>query len=521
MKTIFSLCLAIILLAYAGLSPALAFPNLQDSSGGSFGVSGYEPHKFDNVSGGFLSIYGEGFLPGTTVRMVDFGLLDTQVMNENALRSLVPGGTKKGIYDIVIIRPDGQTITLTGAIKITDPKPKATSTAAPRNTLVYGRPQVIIQAVESTPELVEPGGPFTVTLQVTNRGDYTATNVRVALNSPELAIPRQGSSLQVIDSIAENQVITLTLPLAASQEAPAGFNNLALALEYSDYIGRAFTSDQSIGLNIAGTAASQPLLLISSYTTTPDVLSPGDTFTLALDLENVGQDTATQLLLTLGGAESPGIAPFAILDTGNVLYQDTLPPGESSHFENQLIVDGAADSGVYNLPVTMAYRTLGGVEQTRSQVLNLVISRRPQFTIDFYEEVPPVEVGQPVNLPIELVNIGRASINVNTLEVSGKDVQVENGSAFIGQLDGGTAGTLDAQATPQKGGSLPLVITVNYLDDFNQPQQFTGTLTLQVTEPEPVSVSPKGAVEEQEEQPGFFQGVVKVLRALLGLGGEG
>lgn len=525
MKLFFSLSLTVGLLLAAGLLTALASPPpqplLQDPAGDPFGVSAYEPHKFDNVSGGFLSIYGEGFLPGTSVRMVGFGLLDTQVMNENALRSLVPGGTKKGLYDIVIIRPDGQTLTLEGAVKITDPKPKATATAAPRNTLVYGRPQVIIQSVETLPELVEPGGPFTVTLQVTNRGDYTATNVRVALNAPELAIPREGSSLQVIDYIAENQVITMTLPLAASQEATAGFHNLGLALEYSDYIGRAFTSDQSIGLNIAGAASSQPLLLINSYATDPELLSPGDTFTLDIDLANVGLQTANQLLVTLGGVENGGVQPFAILDSGNVLYQESLQPGEDTHLKTQLIVDGASESGVYNLPVTLSYKTPNGAEQTRSQMLNLVISRRPQLKIGFYETVPPVEVGQPVELPVEVVNIGRAAINVSTMEISGEGVQIENGSAFIGLLDGGTAGSLDAQATAERGGSLPLLVTVNYLDDFNQPQQFTGTLSLDVIEPEPTPVTTGGEQQPdgEQEEPGFFQGVINVLRALFGLGG--
>lgn len=532
MKKSFSTFLLLILLISLNLVPASAspasMPDLQDPSGDAFSITGYEPHNFDNVSGGTISFYGTGFLPGTTVRLVDYGLLDTQVMNNKAMRSLLPGGVRKGIYDLVIIRPDGHTWTLERAIKITDPKAKATATAAPRNTLVYGRPQVVIQSVETLPEVAAPGDPFTITLQMTNRGDYTATNVRVALNSPELAVPREGSSLHVIDTIAENQVITMTLPLAVIEGTPSGFHNLNLTLEYSDYIGRAFSSNQSIGLEVSSAVSQQPLVLLSAYTTRPEMLSPGDLFDLELSFVNAGQEDAGQVLLTLGGQSSTGalpgtqttLRPFAILDGGNVQVIPNLSAGEQIQVSRQLIVDGSTESGVYDLPVSLSFQSSSGAEQTSSQMINLVVSRRPQLKINFYREVIPGPVGQPVELPIELVNIGRTPVNVSTVEVGGEDFQVENASTFIGLLEGGTAGTLDASATPQKGGSLPLLVTVHYLDDFNQPQVITSTLTLEVSEPEPSPASSEEPGGAEEEASGPLQQVIRFVRALFGLGGD-
>ncbi len=500
----------------AGPSPASQY---QEDNPDAFSITGYEPGKFDNVSGGILSIYGSGFLPGTAVRLVDYGLLDSQVLNNKAVRALVPGGVKKGIYDVEVIRPDGHTWLLERAIKITDPKPKPTATASPRNTLVYGRPQVIIQAVETIPDTIDPGGSFTVTMQLINRGDYTATNIRISLNSPALAIPREGSSLQVIDTIAENQVVSLELPLALTREAPAGFHSLDLALQYSDYIGRSFDSNQSIGIEISDVASTQPLVLLQSYNTEPQTLSPGDRFTLRLEFMNVGKSEARQILLTMGGENGAGLSPFAILDSGNVRFVPSLAAGETIEIEHNLVVDGAATSGVYNLPVSLSYEAGDEIQNSAIQVLNVLVSRRPQLQVSFYRPVEPGFPGETFDLPVEVVNIGRNTLNVSTVEISSPDMQIENGSLFVGPLDGGTAGSLDALATPERGGKLPIQVTIHYLDDFNQPQVVTETLTVEVPEPEtePDPVNP-GEAEAAEEELSLWDRVVRVVRALLGLG---
>lgn len=526
-KSFFIVCAILLALTagivFPGYVSTLASPppvaHAQGDNPDAFSITSYEPGKFDNVSGGILSIYGSGFLPGTAVRLVDYGLLDTQVLNNKAVRALVPGGVKKGIYDVEVIRPDGHTWLLERAIKITDPKPKATATAAPRNTLVYGRPQVIIQAVETVPDTIDPGGSFTVTMQLINRGDYTATNVRVSLNSPDLAIPREGSSLQVIDSIAENQVVSLELPLALTREAPAGFHSLDLALQYSDYIGRSFDSNQSIGIEVSDAASTQPLVLLQAYHTEPETLSPGDRFTLRLEFMNVGESEARQLLLTLGGENGAGLSPFAILDSGNVRFIPSLAAGETIEMEHSLVVDGAAASGVYNLPVSLRYEAGDEIQNTATQVLNVLVSRRPQLQVGFYRPVEPGFPGETFELPVEVVNIGRNAVNVSTVEISSPDMQIENGSLFIGPLDGGTAGSLDAVATPERGGALPVQVTVRYLDDFNQPQIFTETLTVEVAEPE-VEPEPVNAEqgETEDEELSLWDRVVRVVRALFGLG---
>jgi len=68
----------------------------------------------------------------------------------------------------------------------------------------------------------------------------------------------------------------------------------------------------------------------------------------------------------------------------------------------------------------------------------------------------------------------------------------------------------------QEGGTAEVLVTVYYLDDFEQPQVVTQTLAVQVEEP---PEAPPGVGEEsQEQEENFWDKVLRFLRGMLGLG---
>jgi hypothetical protein len=261
-------------------------------------------------------------------------------------------------------------------------------------------------------------------------------------------------------------------------------------------------------------------VLLDAYTTQPESLSPGEAFTLQMHITNAGESNALQLLVTLGGEGGAGLTPFAILGAGNVQLIQDLAPGESMSMEQRLILDGAAAAGVYNLPVTLAYENAAGERSSEAQVLNLLVNRKPQMQVDFYQSVEPGKVGLPLSLPVELVNIGRNAVNVSTMEVGGEGLEVTSGSVFVGVLDGGTTASLDAEIIPMKPGALPVQVYIHYLDDFNQAQVITHTLTVQVEDnATPTPSAPGEATSgENEEDTSLLGRIWGFFRAILGLG---
>jgi len=481
-------------------------------------ITGIEPREFVQETGGMLSIYGSGFVPGIAVRLIRYGLLDAAVVNQNAIRTAIPPGLPEGSYTLEVILPDGKIQAVGQSLEIHSGLPTATSTPVSGPARAYNQPQLLIETSTTDPAPLHPGGTFLLKLNLVNRGDYTATNIRVALSASAIAVPAGGSSLSVIDTLQSGETASLELPLALSDQTTAGYHNLDLLLNYSDYYRREFSSQQSIGVSVGDNLGNRPLVLMTAYSTNPGLLSPGDTFSLKMKITNVGQSDARQVLLTLGGEGGAGLTPFAILSSGNIQYVPVLHAGDTVEVEQRLILDGSADAGVFPLSVTLAYDGPDAARLTGSQVLNLITSRRPQLRIDFYRPLEPAKVGQPAELPIELINIGRSSVNISTVVISGDHLEIAEGSFFIGALDGGTSGTIDTTVTPLQSGVLPVNLTINYLDDFNQPQVVKETLTFEVEEEAVISSSEAGETSSEEGNDSFWERLLRIIRGLFGLG---
>ena len=93
---------------------------------------------------------------------------------------------------------------------------------------------------------------------------------------------------------------------------------------------------------------------------------------------------------------------------------------------------------------------------------------------------------------------------------------------LVGALDPGGYFTLDAIVIPDQPGPLQLVVTVDYTDDFNQPQVITQTLNVEVMEGGPVvgpGEGPGGSGEggPPPEPETFLQKAWRFILGLIGL----
>jgi len=379
----------------------------------------------------------------------------------------------------------------------------------------HGRPQLVIEDAETEPDVLGPGDTFSLTLRLVNRGDRSASDVLVGVSSADLAVPASGSNVVAVDPVRVNQVETVTLPLVLGEVTQAGRLNLEITLDYDDYYGGSYSARQSVGLEVSTALEDRPQLLVARYSSEPDPLSPGDVFTLVLEVSNVGGGEAQRLTLTLGGEGGSDLEPFASIASSNVRFVPYIAAGDTVELVQQLVVDGSADPGVYSLPVALAYDDARGTRHSDSQRISLLVHRRPHLQIGFFRPVEVATIDVPFELPVEVINIGRTLVNVSTLEVSSQQLEIQDGVLYLGPLDGGTSGSLEAMAVAQEGGTAEIMVTVHYLDDFEQPQVVTSTLTVEVEEPEQVDLETE---PPQEEEAGFWDKVLRILRGLVGLG---
>jgi hypothetical protein len=137
--------------------------------------------------------------------------------------------------------------------------------------------------------------------------------------------------------------------------------------------------------------------------------------------------------------------------------------------------------------------------------------------------VGPLFTFQPGLLPVQIVNLGRKQVVMGNLRVTTDAGQLANNVLLVGPLDPGGFNTLDVMFTPEQAGPIELQVTIDYNDDFNQPQVVTRTLTVEVIDVPVVDpgIPPDGGEVPVEPEPvtneGLWARFVRFLRGLFGL----
>lgn len=389
-----------------------------------------------------------------------------------------------------------------------------------------GRPQIVIESFTAEPKVPVPGQPLTLTLTLHNTGTGAARNVLLTNGAPSVFAAAGTGNVIAVSSIGWQQSVQVEVPLIVDQTAQAGLNTHPITLDYDSTSGEHTTSAQNVGIEVGagetGGGTPEPLVVVQTYKVEPETLTPGQPFTLTLSVVNVGPVAARRVTLTLGGqTDFSKSAPIAPLGSGNVRYLPAVEAGAAADVVTQFIVDGAASAGVYVLAVGFEYSGGGEKPLTRDEQVTLVVKVRPQLLFNFYRPVPPAVVGGMIDLPIEILNIGRGRVASSDVEVVSEDVQVETPRSFIGALDAGSSVTLDATAVAGTPGEKRLRIRVYYIDDFNQPQVFEGEKMVQVQDAPAGQVGPDGAGGPMEPTPPASPSRPWLLRLLLGLLGLG
>jgi len=403
-----------------------------------------------------------------------------------------------------------------------------------------GLPRIIIRDARTTPDPIVPGQPFSLTFTLHNAGDGVAEDVLVSVGEGGPAMPVAAGSTQSVGLLGDDGMRELLQRLIVSESTSKGSYSQAMSIQYEDEEGDSYTTEQRVGLTVAELEeelTSRPRLTITGYRNEPRLLIPGEMFNLFVDLLNVGEAAAKDIRVALGsgklaedlsgGGTGPSPPPFAPLDTSNVKFIAYLGGKERATVAQRMIVDGQARSGVYTLDITFGYRDEDGVDYTAGEVVSLLVIRQPHLQIELYQPVTEVMTDVLFAIPVEVINVGQETANVNTMELRSLDLEITDGTTYIGPLDPGTSGLLEAQAIAHQSGEAVAQVIINYLDDFGHRQQVIQELRFQVqAPPTPVPTLVSGAAGEQMRMTGARPGeelslgdkMVRLAKALLGLG---
>jgi hypothetical protein len=426
----------------------------------------------------------------------------------------------------VVTNPDGSSVSLPNALVVEQPAPTEENPDDRSTATPYVRPIVVVETYNAGVDAIQPGQDFTLSIRLQNIGGREAVNL-IATFTPGDLVPRVSGGVLAKIELVPGEKKKLEQPMTAPREiAGKSIVTAVMQVSYNDLNGTAYTETFNLTLPVkwggsgvaatatptpTGTASPRPQMVITGYTADTEPLKPGSRFTLDLQAQNMGSGKAKRTTMIIGGGTSssgglpgtpdPGgvsggsgeFTNFAPVAASNVQFLGDIDTGESISTQAALIVNSKTEPGAYPMKITFTYTAENGNVYNDDQVITLLVYSPPTVEVNYYQDPGPIFAGQPNRLPLQVVNLGRKATVLGNMTLTAEGAELTQNSVLVGPLDTGGYYTLDATMIPSQPGPLELLVTIDYLDDFNLPQVITKTLSIDVQEmmmPEPVTPEP-------------------------------
>jgi hypothetical protein len=490
-------------------------------------ISGVQPNNVLNSFTSELAVTGEGFVSGAVLLLEGYGGLETRYVSENLLTAVLPTNVPPGLYSLRVINPSASSALLLNALTIRGSSETATPQASPTPPPTsFVRPQIIVQSYGASSAAITPNSNLAFEMTLANAGQIEARNVTITFKAGNF-IPRETGGIQALGTLGTGQSHRFWQPLYATRELSGQtIATLEAVVSYTDANGTSYTDTFNLTFPVVpvfsggGATATpsptptatptptlaprlRPQLIITEYETDVAQLTPGTQFRLTLTVQNQGNAEAKRVTMIVGGGTAGGgstggtpeagggglsgaggeFSKFAPVGSSNVQFVGDIPEGSQQTLGQELIVNAATEAGAYPIRISFVYNDPSGAQMVDDQVITLLVYRRPQLTMNFYNPPPPLVAGEMGMLPLQVLNGGRNPVSLGMFRATAVNATLTNNEVFVGNLDANGFFPLDAQIIPDTPGSLDLLLSVEYTDDFGQRQTITQTMPLEVQEP--------------------------------------
>ncbi len=188
-----------------------------------------------------------------------------------------------------------------------------------------------------------------------------------------------------------------------------------------------------------------PILIVESYSTSPNPVGSGDKFTLTVTLKNIGTKFAEGIVASLNGGSQ-------FVQLGPAAQVGQIDPGFTATFTLE-VQAASLSTGAYDLGLNLAYRigTSGEFSQPRTVGISVVatgsgVTGDPQVVVESARPLStPSVAGEAFDLEVVLRNAGPRTAYGVSVALDLNDTlspAVGSGSSQVGDLDPGESITL-------------------------------------------------------------------------------
>ena len=214
----------------------------------------------------------------------------------------------------------------------------------------------------TTPEHIEAGDDFTITIELKNVGEVKASSIRADLPL-YLPFASIGSDTEVfIPSLNPDETAEIEYDLQVDKQAVSKLYNFNFTLQYRDQNNRLISKNSGFGINLE----EAPPLYIQDIIIEPTILGPGTEGLFMIQLVNAGTNPVENIKVMVYGGDE------ILSQTHNFIGQ--IDPSASETTSFGVYVNPEAKTGKYGLDIRVTYETIGGGTHTLSNMYLITVT---------------------------------------------------------------------------------------------------------------------------------------------------
>lgn len=421
-----------------------------------------------------------------------------------------------------------------------------TSTSEPDTTPTTTNSNIMVGGNWVTP-VANAGQQVSVVLPVVNMG---RTRVKNAVVTPQISSDASkwpfeietSNYTQTIDRLPGTddggtdmeRRRELTWILKTRKDAPSGYMPLVFDVTYEKDDKSLETIQLTTYVKVVGTTGkaadgttSTPRVIVTGFSTDPEVVHAGETFTLTLHMQNTSKATAVKNMLfdIQAASESTDTtyvaAAFLPTAGSSTIFVDKIAAGATKDISMELEARSDLAQKPYVVNVKMDYEDESVNSYQNTASVSIPVRQEARVDISSVEVMPEtLEVGGEANVMFSIYNIGKTKLYNTSVKFVADSVS--GGDTYLGNIDPGATGNVDAYLTgaaaTMDDGTVKIQIT--YEDESGEAATIEKEMTLFVNEmyiPDDMGMMDDGMM--MEEQGGFKLWYVLVPLALILIAG--
>lgn len=235
--------------------------------------------------------------------------------------------------------------------------------------------------------------------------------------------------------------------------------------------------------------ASVPRVIVSGFTTDPETVRAGDTFKLTLHIKNTSGKTAVNNLefdlqaVVEGKDAETTSAAFLPVAGSSMIYVESIPKNGTKDISIEMNAKADLAQKPYVLNVSMKYEDTDVNQYTSEASVSIPVKQEARVETSEPEVMPnSIEVGSESNIMFSIYNTGKTKLY--NVSVAFEGDSVTGGDAFVGNIESGATGNVDAmlqgQAPTMDEGLVKIIVT--YEDETGEKFTLEKDMTLFVNE---------------------------------------